>query len=280
MSRGSGRAFWYVSRPKLEALSAEGPSWFDRVSFLAKLGFEQVGSIEAGIQPRGSPPSALPTVQKAVDRVEKRLRRENSLVTLDQVAETAPVRFFEYEGPTMRLTAPIFAGGQPLPSELGLDKAFWVAALSGSTGVLLVGSISNTIGTKGEDVQGYFSPSADPLGAVAFLFSAYSKYDIENLRRQVSELLDAGKTEEAAELSETIWQHEETSKTIPYCWEVIMAGRPGTPSMSSLPHTKGVVLYAGMQDVRDRLINYGVDKRQQVRTIVVGSPLWIEQKGP
>jgi hypothetical protein len=278
ISKGVGRLFWYVSRPKLDALSVEGSSWLDRVSFVAKLGLGPAG-LEAGIKP-----SNLATLQRAVDRLEKRLRRDKSLVAVSAISAGDPVRFFEYEGPTVRVAAPIFALGYPAFREqsTGLPlEAWWAAARCGSVGVLLVGSITNAIGAKPEMPKGLvFSPSADPLGAVAFLFEAYGKYDLEAVKRQKAELLQTGKPKEAWAAEEILEEHRRTARAIPYSWSCIMKKRPHGLPVSSLPRTKGVALYAGMQDVSDDPIIYLEHGRQRkILMIVVGSPIWIEQIG-
>lgn len=119
------RAFWYVSRQKLEALSAEGGTWLERFGVSAKLGVGPA-DLQAGIQP-----TAGPKLQKTIDRLERRLRRSGSVVPLRRIAERQPVRFFEYQGPSVRNIS---------------DSAFSTAVVSDTIGVLLVGSAVNAIG--------------------------------------------------------------------------------------------------------------------------------------
>jgi hypothetical protein len=123
------RAFWYVSQQKLTALSADGGTLLERLGVSAKLGFGPA-TLEAGVQP-----TAGPKLQKAVDRLEKRLRRSASVVPLSGVAEQQPVTFFDYQGSSARNVS---------------GSALYTAVVSETIGVLLVGSASNAIGASAE----------------------------------------------------------------------------------------------------------------------------------
>jgi hypothetical protein len=250
------RAFWYTSKDKIEAMSAEGLTVLDRLGARAKIGFGPA-SVEGSIAP-----NAVPMLAKAASRLEKQMRRAKIITRLPDLQEGRPITFFEYEGPTARYVD---------------HDAFWAASVSDRTAVLMVGSARNMVGAKpsgqGERRVGEVY-SQDPLGAMADLLDTLHDREgkeirrIKEIDRKYHELKEAGRDEEAISLlDDDVLAFDQERGTMVSAWaQVLELGRHGMP-LESQPRTRGVVLYAGRQTMGgDRLKN-----------VVIGSPLWVEQ---
>jgi hypothetical protein len=225
---------WYASRQKLEALSAESGAWWDRLSG-AKVGFWPA-SVEVGVQPGGTP-----KLERAVRRLNKRLREENAVVHVTDLAHRGPARFFEYEGPSVRNVT---------------HGAFFVAAICNPVAIVLVGSAVNAVGAP--TTQDVLIGSSDPIGAVRHLF------DVHGDHAAIHELEDAGDAlggdDPGAPLIELAWN--KLFSTIDF-------------AVQSLPHTRGIALYAGIQDMR--LPAPESSRVGRIDQVVLGSPVWVEQ---
>jgi hypothetical protein len=145
------RAFWYVSPQKLSALSASGGTWLSGITSF-KVGSPIIAT-EVGLARAGD----THRLEKTVSRLEKRLRKTESVVPVEEITQLGPVRYFGYEGPTVRRVE----GG-----------TFYVAALSDTIGVLLAGAATNAIGAAPEPEVIEFG-SESPVQAITQLFKAY-----------------------------------------------------------------------------------------------------------
>jgi hypothetical protein len=261
------RAFWYISQDKLRVMSAErrgALSIFDRLSGKVQVAVG-VASVEAGIDK-----AAIPSLIQNLDRVEKKLTREGALIPAASISEnTDPVTFFEFRGPSSR-----FAASDAFAS-------FWVAVACESTGVLLVGSIANSIGAKPEGFTRAFSPSVDPLGAVDYFTDLFANPpDEEAESRRLGDLLQVKEREEARQEAWKIRQAQDlrkhTSDVVDYAWSSVMYRhvRPGEARNRGLfPHTRGIAIFAGIKDVTQD----DIAQEANIRRIIVGSPLFVEQ---
>ena len=150
--------YWYISDDKLAFSSEDAERLRDRLEGKVQLGFAPVGvGAEVGIRPR-----ADPTLVEHVHRFERMVDREYLAPELAEAAvRHPPPSMFRFQGFGARLLE---------------NVCFWVAGAAGSTGFLVVGSISNAVGGRvDEDAAAAFNsggPSADPLGVIGALIES------------------------------------------------------------------------------------------------------------
>jgi hypothetical protein len=252
------RAFWYASPQKLDAYGAEGGSRLPRIGGVELGGFPP--SIEVALQSA----SNRQKLERAVGRLEEGLRRRKHVVPVREVPQRGPVTFFEYQGPSARR----------------VSYAFYVAAVSDTIGVLLVGSAKNAIGAP-KDWPGILG-SEDPMAAIRHLFARHGHHAaVEELGEVISEV--SGHPPPGTDYSPQEWIPGTVTNT--HARIFIENGL----QLASLPHTKGVALYAGVQDtsfsdMQDAGYVYLPPSSDpalaSVSAVVVGSPIWIEQVRP
>jgi hypothetical protein len=249
------RAFWYVSPQKLKALSADG-GWLSRITSF-KLGSPLLAT-EVGI---ASTPGD-PRLDKTVTRLEKRLRKTESLVPVEAIPHRGPVNYFEYEGPTVRRVE----GG-----------TFYVAAVLDTIGVLLAGAAVNAIGATPER-EGIEFGSESPVDAVKQLFELHGDQEA------VRELRESeGKAPEDVSGEDRF--DEADLRSFIDLIHMSFINHSGV-DVASLPHTRGIALYAGAQETQRQGKGWLSEVASsnpplaRVTTVVVGSPVWVEQVTP
>lgn len=249
---GSSAMFWYVSRHKLEALSAEG-AWWDRLSG-AKVGVWPA-SVEVGMHPGDEP-----KLERAVRRVNKRLRKENAVVHVKDLEGRGPVRFFEYEGPSVRNVA---HGG------------LFVAAICNPFAIVLVGSAVNAIGAP--LAQDVLVGSGDPMGAVRHLLRVHGHQAAIEEIEHVHLPTMVGVEDDPTEVYETSWFEEADDPdlgVIEMAW-LNLFREVNFSEVESLPRTRGVALYAGSQEMHVPAPE--TSRIGRVDHVLLGSPVWVEQ---
>ncbi len=142
--------YWYVSRPKIEALRdsyGRSPvSWLKDLSLTIKAPFVEV----EGTIPLGQ------TLFREMERIEKNLLKSGEVEPFVSLAD-GPRRsclFFSFNGAARRTVQ---------------HGAYWIVMRSGPTALLMVGSTNNAIGTPPKE-SAEISPSMDPIGAVKLAF--------------------------------------------------------------------------------------------------------------
>lgn len=101
--------YWYVSTDKLEALGASHAGMLGRLRTTLKLGVGGTG-VEVGLD--GTPTRSL---DRAVDRAEKRLRRRGDIGDIADFADVPPPAvYFASHGPASRAVIEGMFGPPPL----------------------------------------------------------------------------------------------------------------------------------------------------------------------
>jgi len=231
--------YWYISDDKLAFSSEDVARFRDRFEGKVQLGFAPAGvGAEVGIRPR-----ADPTLVEHVHRFERMAHREHLAPDLAEAAvRHPPPSMFRFQGSGARLLE---------------NACFWVAGAAGSTGFLLVGSISNAVGGRiDDDTAATFNsggPSADPL-------------------RVIGALIEMG--EEAPQTGGS----GSLSAIISSSWSTIVLGGTRYMPLEDLPSVTGIAQYAGRQRVPD--LAWSDEKREVlsgIEAIVVGSPFFVAQ---
>jgi uncharacterized protein DUF7019 len=231
--------YWYISDDKLAFSSEDAARLRDRFEGKVQLGFAPVGvGAEVGIRPR-----ADPTLVEQVHRFERMVDREHVATDLAEAAvRRPPPSMFRFQGFGARLLE---------------NACFWVAGAAGSTGFLLVGSISNAVGGRiDEETAAAFhsgGPSADPLGVIRALI---------NLGEEAPETGGSGGF----------------AGMISSMWLVIVLGGTRDVALEDLPSVTGIAQYAGRQRVPD--LTWSDEQREVlsgIERIVVGSPFFVAQ---
>ena len=224
--------YWYISDDKLAFSSEDAARLRDRFEGKVQLGFAPVGvGAEIGIRPR-----ADPTLVEHVHRFERMVDREHLASDLAEAAvRHPPPSMFRFQGFGARLLE---------------NVCFWVAGAAGSTGFLLVGSISNAVGGRiDEDDAAAFNsggPSADPLGVIGALIESGEEAPVGGI--------------------------------ISHLWSVIVLGGTRYMALEDLPSITGIAQYAGRQRVPD--LAWPDEEREVlsgIEGIVVGSPFFVAQ---
>jgi hypothetical protein len=257
------RVFWYISRDKLETLD-QGPGFLDRLTGKVRVGV-LVADIEAGIQS-----ADVPNLVTILGKVEKRLQRDQTVVPVEQIQlREGNTALFAYEGPSARFAE---------------NEAFWVAGVSGNTGILLVGSPTNAVGAKLTEHITVMSPSVDPLGAVMMLYDQFVDPDDQEILKQRPSIEDFREAKYAGKEIPFYWADEHNLSEVGYAWRAILAkGLWGTRSkgLGTFPVTRGIAVYAGIQErsspSRSSGFPPGDTALSEVKRIVVGTPLFVEQ---
>ena len=231
--------YWYISDDKLAFSSEDAARWRDRLEGKVQLGFVPVGvGAEVGIRPR-----ADPTLVEHLHRFERMVDREHLAPELAEAAvRHPPPSLFRFQGFGARLLE---------------NFCFWVAGASGSTGFLLVGSISNAVGGRidEKDAAAFNSggPSADPLGVIGALIES---------RDEPPQTGGSGSV----------------GAIISHLWSVIVLGGTRYIALEDLPSITGIAQYAGRQRVPD--LAWPDEERDLlsgIEGIVVGSPFFVAQ---
>ena len=231
--------YWYISDDKLAFSSEDAARLRDRLEGKVQLGFAPAGvSAEVGIRPR-----ADPTLVEHVHRFERMVDREHLAPDLAEAAvRHPPPSMFRFQGFGARLLE---------------NVCFWVAGAAGSTGFLLVGSISNAVGGRiDEDDAAAFNsggPSADPLGAIGALIKMGEEAPQTGGSGSVAAIISAS-------------------------WSVIVLGGTRYMALEDLPSITGIAQYAGRQRVPD--LAWSDEEREVlsgIEGIVVGSPFFVAQ---
>lgn len=258
------RTFWYVSPQKLGALSVGRRRWFSRLTSF-KFGFFPV-SVEVGVQPGADDPK----LQAAVNRTEERLRKTETVISIRNMSGGGAVKYFDYQGPSARVVVGGVFYMAAICDTSDLPPLDELERRRQSRGVLLVGSAANAIGAPTANTS-YLSASADPIGAIKAVFANHGQKEAVKELEEARHVHDAERRlglEEAAELGPP------SARSIP-AWiaraHASILSESGV-TLDSLPLTRGIALYAGRQDVPRPKERY-----TGVSSVVVGSPLWVEQ---
>ena len=225
--------YWYISDDKLAFSSEDAERLRDRLEGKVQLGFAPVGvGAEVGIRQR-----ADPTLVEHVHRFEAMVDREHLAPDLAEAAvRHPPPSLFRFQGFGARLLE---------------NVCFWVAGAAGSTGFLVVGSISNAVGGRvDEDAAAAFNsggPSADPLGVIGALIESGEEAPVGGI--------------------------------ISHMWSAIVLGGTRYMALEDLPSVTGIAQYAGRQRVPD--VAWPDEEQREVLSaidrIVVGSPFFVAQ---
>lgn len=230
---------WYISDDKLAFSSEDAARFRDRFEGKVQLGFPPAGvGAEVGIRPR-----ADPTLVEHLHRFERMVDGERLAPDLAGAAvRHPPPSMFRFQGFGARLLE---------------NACFWVAGAGGSTGFLLVGSISNAVGGRIDAAAAaVFSaggPSADPLDAIDALAASGE---------------DAPETGGPGSLAAIISSS----------WAAIVLGGTRYVAREDLPAISGIAQYAGRQRVPD--LAWSDEQREVfsgIEAVVVGSPFFVAQ---
>lgn len=214
--------YWYVSRQKVEALRDRyGKPW---MSFLKEISFK----LKTPFAEANASIAVDETVFRDVERIEKNLEASGRVQCFPEVGVTDPVVFFSFAGPAHRTID---------------QEAYWIAMLSHSTALLLVGSATNAIGAPAKN-DNRFSPTADPITAAMHAFR-------ENQSAEIARSISFGLTYAWAEIAEPV-------------------GR----SWNDLPQVQGIAVYAGKFPSDRTMLR---EPFENIVSIVVGSPIFVRQ---
>jgi hypothetical protein len=264
MGRQKPHVYWYVSQQKLAMLS-RGESVWRRFSGKVNAGVG-LATAEAAIGP--APP---PTMARQIAKLEKHLRDEGDVVTVQDIVGGSRNRFFEFKGPSSRT---IDSG------------AFLVAVHQRHTAVFLVGSASNAVAAPGHTgvplgAVGTF----DPLAGIRLLWERYGNRDEPVLwtpdipsypeRARKRDLVQEATVAWAGLMSLSGWSGRDDflapMPTDHASWmryqERLRGPRP------AVPDTEGIALLTMMIPLEGAVF----DDFGSVDAMVIGSPIWVEQ---
>src|SRR6478672_3650938 len=118
------RVFWYISKTKVDNYAGADRHWTDRLGGHVRVGLPLV---EVGVEATGPPDRGL--VEK-LEHIERRAKHDDGVLSVVEIGAEPPV-LFRYEGRSARIV---------------VGDTFWVAAVDGSSAVLLTGWAGNAIG--------------------------------------------------------------------------------------------------------------------------------------
>jgi hypothetical protein len=215
------RVFWYISKTKVENYTGGGQHWTDRLGGHITVG---IPLVEVGVAATGPPDRDL--VGK-LEQLEHRADHDGDVLPVGEIGSEPPL-LFRYTGKTAHIV---------------VDETFWVAAVDGSSAVLLTGSAGNAIG-------------ATPVGASKISSSVNPMWAVE-------ELVAGTETEfSAANLSDA--------------WATIFRDGGAHLPAEALPRTHGIAVYAGwLPAVAENVARSGW--AEPIERVVVGSPIFVEQ---
>jgi hypothetical protein len=216
------RVFWYISKTKVDAYAGDDQHWTDRLSGHVQVGLPMM--VEVGAEITGPPDRGL---LGKLEEIERRAEHDDTVHSVGEIGSEPPLLFW-FEGRSAKFV---------------LGDAFWVAAVDGSSALLLTGWAGNTIGVTSISVS-KISSSVNPMWAV--------------------EEITQGADDEgaAARLSDS--------------WATIFRDGTSLQSVEALPHARGLVVYAGWQPaVEENLARSGWT--EPIERVVVGSPIFVEQ---
>jgi len=217
------RVFWYVSKTKVENYyTGDERRWTDRVGahvrFVLPL-FEVEADATGQPDERG--------LTEKLERLERRAERDDAVLPVAEIGSEPPI-MFRFEGRSARIA---------------LGDTFWVAAVDGTSAVLLTGSVGNAIGAAPVPVSA-ISSSVNPMWAVQEL--------IKGIESEWA----------AANLSDA--------------WATIFHDGTGFLEVEALPRTKGIAVYVGWQRaVEENVARSGWTG--PIERVVVGTPIFVEQ---
>jgi hypothetical protein len=215
------RVFWYISKTKVDTLTGDDRHWTDRLGAHVRFSLPLV---EVGVEATGPPDRGL--IGK-LERLERRAKRDAAVLSVGEIGSEPPV-LFRFEGWSARVV---------------LTDEFWVAAVDGSSAVLLTGWAGHAIGGAPGEL-GTISSSVNPMWAV----------------------------QELAEGTENEW----TAANVSDAWATIFRDGTRLLGADALPRTQGLAVYAGWQ----RAVDENVARSgwtEPIERVVVGSPIFVEQ---
>lgn len=216
------RVFWYISKSKVDNYAGDDRRWTDRLGGHVTVGLPLA---EVGVEAATGPPDR--GLLDKLELVERRAKHDDLVRSVAEIGAEPPV-LFRYEGRSARIV---------------LVDTFWVAAVDGSSAVLLTGSAGNAIGATPVDAS-KISSSVNPMWAV-------------------EELIKGTDNEwSAANLSDA--------------WATIFRDGTRLLGAEALPRTQGIAVYAGWQPaVEENVARSGWT--EPIERVVVGSPIFVEQ---
>ena len=215
------RVFWYISKTKVDTYAGNQRHWTDRLGGHVRIG---VPLVEVGVEAKGPPDRGL--VSK-LETIERRAKRDDGVLSVAEIGSEPPV-LFRYAGKSAHIV---------------VDDTFWVAAVDGSSAVLLTGWAGNAIGATPVDAS-KISSSVNPMWAVEEL--------VKGIENEWS----------AANLSDA--------------WATIFLDGSAHLEAEGLPRTRGIAVYAGWQRaVEENVARSGWT--EPIERVVVGSPIFVEQ---
>ena len=216
------RVFWYISKTKVDNYAGDDRHWTDRLGGHVTVGLPLV---EVGAEVATGPPDR--GLVDKLELVERRARHDELVRSVAEIGAEPPV-LFRYEGRSARIV---------------VGDTFWVAAVDGSSAVLLTGWAGNAIGATPVDAS-KISSSVNPMWAV-------------------EELTRGAEDEGAAErLSDS--------------WATLFRDGRGLLGAEALPRSQGIAVYAGwLPAVEENVARSGWT--EPLERVVVGSPIFVEQ---
>jgi len=215
------RILLYASDDKLKAIN--GPlGWLKRLDVRLTVG-PPGASVTAGLHARD-----LNALQVTVDRADQTIRRGLMARSPADSLTGRPPQLFTFEGPAGRLVD---------------SGVLWFAGVGDGVGFLLVGSITNAIGTVSEH-SGMLSPSADPVGTMQRFFESRTEPDRD-------------------------------SYVATHVWETVLSTTRQSGGLSAAPWVTGVAVYAGRIAIDPPSGPAG--DAGAVSNLLIGSPLWVAQ---
>jgi Family of unknown function (DUF7019) len=215
------RVFWYISKTKVDTYAGDEHRWTDRLGGHLRLGLPLV-SVEAEVA--GQPD---PDLVRKLERLERRAANDPAVPTASEIGADPP-RLFRFEGRSARIA---------------YDNTFWVAAVDGSTAVLLTGWVGNAIGATTVS-SSEISSSVNPLAAVEEF---------------------AGGT-----------VGDQTAAWVSESWATIFRDGTHLLAAAALPRASGLAVYAGWQHADDDAIARS-GWTEPIDRVVIGSPIVVEQ---
>jgi len=215
------RVFWYISKTKVDNYAGADRHWTDRLGGHVRVGLPLV---EVGVEATGPPDRGL---VERLEHIERRAKHDDGVLSVVEIGAEPPV-LFRYEGRSARIV---------------VGDTFWVAAVDGSSAVLLTGWAGNAIG-------------ATPVGASKISSSVNPMWAVEELVKGT--------------------ENEWSAANLSDAWATIFHDGSSHLAVEALPRTQGIAVYAGW----DRAVEENVARSgwtEPIERVVVGSPIFVEQ---
>jgi hypothetical protein len=149
------RYFWYISKGKLDSLSSQNETIFERVRAALSLLIKAEAKLpvaSVGIELKSNESSV--SLIQLLGGVEKKLRDQNLVKTAEEASSGGVPLFFSFGGPSGRLIR---------------EGQFWSATIDGTTAVLLAGSAAHCVGGAVPE-KPPLSPSINPIASMDAMF--------------------------------------------------------------------------------------------------------------